>query len=87
MSFAGPERLQDRLEFVAFARPEEVFLAIRPVSVAVHHQFVFTGRKVESLGPGQQTDVSFAPAQVMLAQIPGETFYHRFRGKFGRLAY
>jgi hypothetical protein len=38
------------------------------------------------LGPGEATDVSFAQEQVLLAQIPGSTFYHRFRDKFGRLA-
>jgi NAD+ kinase len=32
-------------------------------------------------------DVSFREDQVLLAQIPGATFYHRFRDKFGRLAY
>jgi hypothetical protein len=32
-------------------------------------------------------DVSFADNEVLLAQIPGASFYHRFRDKFGRLAY
>ncbi len=45
------------------------------------------GRPVMQLRPGEATDVSFAREQVLLAQIPGSTFYHRFRDKFGRLAY
>jgi NAD+ kinase len=45
------------------------------------------GRPVDPLGPGESMDVSFAQEQALLAQIPGSTFYHRFRDKFGRLAY
>ena len=45
------------------------------------------GRRMMKLGPGEATTVSFAQEQVLLAQIPGSTFYHRFRDKFGRLAY
>jgi NAD+ kinase len=45
------------------------------------------GRTVTDLQPRRQIDVSFKDNEVLLAQIPGETFYHRFRDKFGRLAY
>ena len=44
------------------------------------------GRIVGELGPGGQLDVRFSDDEVLLAQIPGSTFYHRFREKFGRLA-
>jgi NAD+ kinase len=44
------------------------------------------GRKVSELGPGDRLDVTFSNDEVLLAQIPGSTFYHRFREKFGRLA-
>jgi NAD+ kinase len=32
-------------------------------------------------------DIRFEPGQALLAQLPGATFYHRLRDKFGRLAY
>jgi NAD+ kinase len=44
------------------------------------------GRTVGELGPGERIDVAFSDDEVLLAQIPGSTFYHRFREKFGRLA-
>jgi NAD+ kinase len=44
------------------------------------------GRTVGRLGPRGQLSVSFSDDEVLLAQIPGSTFYHRFRDKFGRLA-
>ena len=45
------------------------------------------GRAVGELAPRQEVDVRFSHDEVLLAQIPGSTFYHRFREKFGRLAY
>jgi NAD+ kinase len=45
------------------------------------------GRVVGELGPGKRLDVTFSDDEVLLAQVPGSTFYHRFREKFGRLAY
>ena len=45
------------------------------------------GRTVTDLQPRQRMDVTFADNEVLLAQIPGASFYHRFRDKFGRLAY
>jgi NAD+ kinase len=44
------------------------------------------GRTVGELGPRERVDVTFSQREVLLAQIPGSTFYHRFREKFGRLA-
>jgi NAD+ kinase len=44
------------------------------------------GRTVGELGPRERIDVCFSDDEVLLAQIPGSTFYHRFREKFGRLA-
>jgi NAD+ kinase len=83
VSFVAPHTLTARALVVA---PDDA-LTILNLSERDDIEVTTDGRKVESLGPGQKTDVSFAPAQVALAQIPGETFYHRFRGKFGRLAY
>ena len=45
------------------------------------------GRDVGALGPREKIDIRFVHDQVLLAQLPGSTFYHRFREKFGRLAY
>jgi len=45
------------------------------------------GRPLGALEPGAKLEVTFREDQVLLAQIPGSTFYHRFREKFGRLAY
>jgi NAD+ kinase len=45
------------------------------------------GRDAGTLAPREGIDVRFANDQVLLAQLPGSTFYHRFRDKFGRLAY
>jgi NAD+ kinase len=83
VSFVAPHTLTARALVVA---PDDA-LTILNLSEDDEIEVTTDGRKVESLGPGQETSVSFAPEQVMLAQIPGETFYHRFRGKFGRLAY
>jgi NAD+ kinase len=44
------------------------------------------GRTIGDLGPRERLDVCFSDDEVLLAQIPGSTFYHRFREKFGRLA-
>jgi NAD+ kinase len=83
VSFVAPHTLTARALVVA---PDDA-LTILNLSERDEIEVTTDGRKVEALGPGQSVDVSFAPARVMLAQIPGETFYHRFRGKFGRLAY
>ena len=45
------------------------------------------GRPVCWLGPHEQIEVRFEHDQVLIAQAPGATFYHRLREKFGRLAY
>ena len=36
---------------------------------------------------GETVTIRFQERQALLAQIPGATFYHRLRDKFGRLAY
>ena len=45
------------------------------------------GRPVGELVPGESVELRFRDDQVSLAQLDGATFYHRFREKFGRLAY
>jgi NAD+ kinase len=51
-----------------------------PVDVSVD------GTQVETLAPGATLDVSFVDAVGTLAQLPGSSFYHRIREKFGHLA-
>jgi NAD+ kinase len=45
------------------------------------------GRTVCPLAPQENIEMRFEHDQVLLAQRPGTTFYHRLREKFGRLAY
>ncbi|MGZ8667008.1 MAG: NAD(+)/NADH kinase [Solirubrobacterales bacterium] len=51
-----------------------------PVDVAVD------GDPVAELAPGAASEVSFRDRVATLAQIPGSSFYHRIREKFGHLA-
>jgi NAD+ kinase len=45
------------------------------------------GRTVCPLGPEETIEMRFEHDQVLLAQRPGASFYHRLREKFGLLAY
>jgi NAD+ kinase len=82
VSFIAPHTLTARALVVA---PDD---ALTVLNLSDRDEVTITtdGRAVEQLGPGEATSVSFANEQVLLAQIPGSTFYHRFRDKFGRLA-
>jgi NAD+ kinase len=51
-----------------------------PVDVAID------GAQVASLAPGDALEVRFADSVGRLAQLPGTSFYHRIREKFGHLA-
>jgi NAD+ kinase len=51
-----------------------------PVEVAID------GAQVATLEPGAALDVRFVDAVGHLAQLPGTSFYHRIREKFGHLA-
>jgi NAD+ kinase len=51
-----------------------------PVDVAID------GAQVATLAPGTALDVRFADTVGKLAQLPGTSFYHRIREKFGHLA-
>ena len=82
VSFIAPHTLTARALVVA---PDD---ALTVLNMSERDNVVVTtdGRPVMKLGPGEAREVSFAQDQVLLAQIPGSTFYHRFRDKFGRLA-
>lgn len=51
-----------------------------PVEVAID------GTQVMALAPGAALDVRFSDSVGCLAQLPGSSFYHRIREKFGHLA-
>jgi NAD+ kinase len=82
VSYISPHSLTARALVVA---PSEV-LSVgnapgrEPVDVAVD------GAHAGSLNPGAALDVSFVDGVGKLAQLPGTSFYHRIREKFGHLA-
>jgi NAD+ kinase len=45
------------------------------------------GRLVCVLPREESMTIRFQPRCALLAQVPGASFYHRLREKFGRLAY
>jgi NAD+ kinase len=81
VSFIAPHSLTARSLVVA---PDDV-LSVgnrsreEPVDVAVD------GRPVLVLRAGDSFEMTFSDSQGSLAQLPGTTFYHRLREKFGRL--
>ncbi|GAC1320682.1 MAG: NAD(+)/NADH kinase [Thermoleophilaceae bacterium] len=83
VSFIAPHTLTARALVVA---PDDELTVLNlsrrdPVEISAD------GRTVGVLEPRERIDIHFAHDQVLLAQLPGSTFYHRFREKFGRLAY
>jgi NAD+ kinase len=82
VSYISPHSLTARALVVA---PRDVLTVgnaagREPVEVAID------GSQVATLEPGAALDVSFADAVGRLAQLPGSSFYHRIREKFGHLA-
>ena len=83
VSFIAPHTLTARALVVA---PGDT-LTVLNTSERDHVEVTTDGRTVTELQPMRQLDVHLSHNEVLLAQIPGSTFYHRFRDKFGRLAY
>jgi NAD+ kinase len=83
VSFIAPHTLTARALVVA---PGDT-LTVLNTSERDDVEVTTDGRTVTDLQPRRRLDVSFTHGEVLLAQIPGATFYHRFRDKFGRLAY
>jgi NAD+ kinase len=82
VSYISPHSLTARALVVA---PGDVLSVVNaagrePVDVAID------GAQVATLAPGGALDVRFADAVGKLAQLPGTSFYHRIREKFGHLA-
>jgi NAD+ kinase len=83
VSFIAPHTLTARVLVVA---PDDG-LSVENRSGYEAVDVTTDGRPVSTLEPGDRLDVSFEHDQVLLAEVPGTSFYHRFREKFGRLAY
>ena len=83
VSFIAPHTLTARALVVA---PDDT-LTVTNASERDAVDVTTDGRPVGELGCGEHLQLRFRDDQVLLAQIDGATFYHRFREKFGRLAY
>jgi NAD+ kinase len=82
VSFIAPHSLTARALVVA---PDDLLTInnrSRDEPVEVH----VDGRPVVELAPGEDIHVEFARTTAVLAQLPGASFYHRLRERFGRLA-
>ncbi len=82
VSFIAPHSLTARSLVVA---PDDLLTInnrSREEPVEIHAD----GRPVTELAPGEDIHVEFARATALLAQLPGASFYHRLRERFGRLA-
>jgi NAD+ kinase len=82
VSFIAPHSLTARALVVA---PTDV-LSVQNRSREEPVDVTVDGRPVCVLAPGEQIEARFADQRGWLAQIPGTTFYHRLKEKFGRLA-
>jgi len=82
VSFIAPHSLTARSLVVA---PDDLLTInnrSRDEPVEIH----VDGRPVVELPPAEDVHVEFARATAVLAQLPGASFYHRLRERFGRLA-
>ncbi|MGH2872225.1 MAG: NAD(+)/NADH kinase [Solirubrobacteraceae bacterium] len=82
VSFISPHSLTARTLVVAPGDRLAVDNRSREEPVDV----IVDGRPVCELAAGERAQTRFAIDQGTLAQVPGTTFYHRLREKFGRLA-
>ncbi len=82
VSFIAPHSLTARALVVA---PSDV-LTVLNRSQEESVDVTVDGRPVCTLPPGEEVEARFVDGQGNLAQVPGATFYHRLREKFGRLS-
>jgi NAD+ kinase len=82
VSFIAPHTLTARALVVA----TNAQLAVRNNSNSEPVDVTTDGRILCGLDPQQQMAIRFQHDQVLLAQKPGSSYYHRLREKFGRLA-
>ena len=83
VSFIAPHTLTARALVVA---PDDE-LAVTNRSREEDVEMTTDGRAVCALPREETITIRFAPRCALLAQLPGASFYHRLRDKFGRLAY
>jgi len=83
VSFISPHTLTARALVVA---PGDV-LSVTNRSREEDVEMTTDGRLVCVLPREESMTIRFQPACALLAQVPGASFYHRMREKFGRLAY
>jgi NAD+ kinase len=83
VSFVAPHSLTARPLVVS---PQST-LKVENQSSSEELEITTDGRPVGALAPGASIDVRFVPGAMTLAQLPGSSFYHRLREKFGRIAY
>ncbi len=83
VSFIAPHTLTARALVVA---PGDA-LAVTNRSREEDVEMTTDGRSVCALAHGETITIHFEPRCGQLAQLPGASFYHRLRDKFGRLAY
>jgi NAD+ kinase len=83
VSFIAPHTLTARALVVA---PGDR-LAVRNRSREEDVEMTTDGRSVCVLPREGTIEIRFEPESALLAQLPGASFYHRLREKFGRLAY
>ena len=82
VSFIAPHSLTARALVVAPTDELTINNASREEPVEVH----VDGRPTLDLPPGEDIHVEFGLTHGTLAQLPGASFYHRLRERFGRLA-
>jgi NAD+ kinase len=82
VSFIAPHSLTARALVVAPGDLLTINNASREEPVEVH----VDGRPSCELPAGEDLHVEFARSYGLLAQLPGATFYHRLRERFGRLS-
>ncbi|MDQ6915177.1 MAG: NAD(+)/NADH kinase [Actinomycetota bacterium] len=82
VSFVAPHSLTARTLVVA---PNDA-LAVANRSREEPADVTVDGQIVCELAPDESMEIRFVDGQAVLAQLPGATFYHRLRERFGRLA-
>jgi NAD+ kinase len=82
VSFVAPHSLTARALVIAPGDLLTINNASREESVEVH----VDGRPACELRAGEDIHVEFGREYGVLAQLPGASFYHRLRERFGRLA-
>jgi len=82
VSFIAPHSLTARALVVAPGDELRIRNRSREEPAEIHAD----GRPSGELAPGEEVRVEFATVTSCLAQLPGASFYHRLRERFGRLA-